>query len=182
MTLCTDTALIRNYIGGDERAFAQIVQRYHHSLWWTARRMALSDFDAQDILQEAYFRAALNLHHYRSECSLKTWLNQLVRNASYDFRKSRYRLQEIALFDDPNAELPHPSYDPIDAMDLTLTLASVLARLSDQQRAILNMVDILGFTIYHTAREMGISSGTLKSRRSRAKRHIRRHHPELVGM
>lgn len=177
----TDTALITKYVRGDDRAFAEIVQRYHHSLWWTARRHVTCDLDAQDILQEAYLRAALGLHHYRSEASLKTWLHQLVRNASYDYKRPRYR-EEIALIDDTGADIPHPTYDPLAALELTLTLASILDRLSEQQRAILIMVDILGHTIYQTADNLGMTSGTLKSRRSRAKRFIRRHHPELVGM
>lgn len=182
MTLCTDNALVSNYVSGDERAFAEIVHRYHHSLWWTARRYAPTDIDAQDILQEAYFKAALNLRHYRAEASLKTWLHQLVRNAGYDYRKHRYRNVEIALIDDASADLPHPSHDPLSALDLTLSLASALSRLNEQQRAVLIMVDILGYTIYHTARELKISDGTLKSRRSRAKYYLRRDHPELVGM
>lgn len=182
MNLCTDTALVSNYIDGDERAFAEIVGRYHNSLWWTARRLVATDFDAQDVLQEAYLRAAMNLKNYRAESSLKTWLHQLVRNASYDYRQVRYRTTEIALVDDADADIPHATYDPLSALDLTLTLASALSRLNEQQRAILIMVDILGHTIYQTAENLGISSGTLKSRRSRAKHYIRRSHPELVGM
>lgn len=178
----TDELLVSRYIRGDDHAFAQIVKRYHHSLWWTARKYVTSDYDAQDILQEAYLRAALNLQHYRADSSLKTWLHRLVLNASYDYRRARYRNDEISILDDATAEIPEITYDPLGALDLTLTLASVLARLSEQQRHILIMMDILGFTLDRAAHDLGISSGTLKSRRSRAKRTIRTRHPELVGM
>ncbi|MEJ5997971.1 sigma-70 family RNA polymerase sigma factor [Corynebacterium sp. H130] len=182
MQLCSDYALVNKFIRGDEKAFAEIISRYHHSLWWTARKTVFTDFDAQDILQEAYLSAALNIHHFRADASLKTWLHRLVLNASHDFRRSRYRIDETVIFDDEDADIPHLTYDPLSAMDLTLTLVSVLGKLNERQRLILIMVDVLGYTIYHTAADLGISAGTVKSRRSRAKHIIRSRHPELVGM
>ncbi|QMV84271.1 sigma-70 family RNA polymerase sigma factor [Corynebacterium hindlerae] len=175
-----DQTLVTDFIAGDDAAFAQIIHRYHHSLWWTARKYVRSDFDAQDVLQEAYLRAALGLRHYRADCSLKTWLHRLVLNASHDYRTARYRSNELSLLDDHTYDFPHPTYNPLDSLDLTLTLINVLHKLNDDQKTILFMVDVLGYTIYRTADDLGISSGTLKSRRSRAKSYIRAKHPELV--
>lgn len=182
MKLSTDHTLVTKYICGDERAFAEIIARYHHSLWWTARRHVSTDYDAQDILQDAYFNAALNMHHYRAEASLKTWLRRLVLNASHDHRRRRYRTEETAIFDDQDVTIPHQTYDPISALDLTLTMATILSCLNEHQRQALIFVDLLGHTIHTAAKEMEVSAGTIKSRRSRAQRIIRTRHPELVGM
>ncbi|MEJ5928491.1 sigma-70 family RNA polymerase sigma factor [Corynebacterium sp. H128] len=182
MTVCTDQTLVSNYIGGDEQAFAEIVHRYHHSLWWAARRQVNTDHDAQDILQEALFRASRTMHMFRADCSLKTWLHRLVSNASYDFRRCRYRSAELLLIDDEAADIPQRTYDPLSALDLTLTLSNVLLRLNENQRRVLLMVDLLGFTVRRAATDLGVSIGTLKSRRSRAMQHLRAHQAELVGM
>lgn len=180
MTLCTDDVLVAQYLGGDGEAFATIVRRYHHSLWWTARRHVACDYDAQDVLQEAYLRAALNLQHFRADCSLKTWLHQLVRNASHDYRTTRYRRSEVSLLDDDGIDFPHPTYDPLESLDLTLTLTTVLQRLTSDQARVLIMVDFLGNKMCSSAAHLGISLGTLKSRRWRAQSYIRSNHPELV--
>lgn len=182
MNLSTDQHLVSMYIRGDDAAFGEIVQRYYGSLWWVARKNVTCDFDAQDILQEALLRASQGLHRFRADCSLKTWLHRLVVNASYDYRTTRYRLSELSLLDDATAEIPHRTYDPLAALDLTLTLSMILAKLSDQQRTVLVLVDLLGFTIARTAEDLGISTGTAKSRRARAQQYIRARYPELVGM
>ncbi|WP_231686563.1 sigma factor [Corynebacterium deserti] len=55
-----------------------MVERHERHLFRAAQRYCRKPEDAQDILQEALLRASRNMHLYRAEASLGTWLHRLV--------------------------------------------------------------------------------------------------------
>ena len=78
----SDEELVDAFIEGDNKAFSTIVERHRTRLTTVARRYTRNDHDAQDVVQEAFLRASCNLHSYRRESALSTWLHRLVKNLS----------------------------------------------------------------------------------------------------
>lgn len=171
--LTPDRALVRAYQAGDHRAFRTIVRRHRGRMMAIAQRYARNDFDAQDIVQDALFKASRNMDSFRSESALTTWLHRLVLNAGYDYaKKADYRRQHVSIDDDDkvtqeaNTFLAH---DPLGNLDKILAMRQILERLPAAQRRALLLIDVAGLSVNTAARELGVRPGTVKSRRSRAR-------------
>lgn len=174
----SDQQLVEAYKGGDPRAFAAIVQRHKTRLAYVARRYSRNENDVEDILQEALFRASRNIHSYRSEATLSTWLHRLVMNAGFDHVKAHNkRWRDISIDDDENVSAdanPVLAHDPTDALERTLVIRQALEALPESQRRALLLIDVAGYSVERAAADMGVQPGTVKSRRARARAALQR--------
>ena len=57
-------------------AFECIVKEYSEQLYWQIRRMVLLHDDANDILQNTFIKAWMNIDYFRGEAKMSTWLNK----------------------------------------------------------------------------------------------------------
>ncbi|WP_257159008.1 sigma-70 family RNA polymerase sigma factor [Corynebacterium cystitidis] len=177
----SDADLVAAFNAGHARAFSEIVRRHRARLTYVARRYAKNDHDVQDIVQEALFRAARNLHSFRNESSLSTWLHRLVINAGHDHMVRRQRSTYVSLDDENKVNQdvnPLLAHDPTTHVERALVLREVVSRLPAAQRRALLLIDVAGLTIERAAQEMGVQPGTVKSRRARARKAI---HQQLTA-
>ena len=65
---------------GDSGAFRVIMRRHNRRLYRVARAVTRDDSEAEDVVQEAYFRAFANLGNFRGDSSLATWLTRIALN------------------------------------------------------------------------------------------------------
>src|SRR5258706_6888255 len=89
-----DSALIREAQLGDTAAFEELVRQYDRAVLRLAVHLTGSQEDGQDIYQEAFLRAYINIGSFRFECSFYTWIYRIVTNLCLDHlrkRSSRYR-------------------------------------------------------------------------------------------
>src|SRR5258706_15924851 len=89
-----DSALIREAQQGNTAAFEELVRQYDRAVLRLAVHLTGSQEDGQDIYQEAFLRAYINLARFRFECSFYTWIYRIVTNLCLDHlrkRSSRYR-------------------------------------------------------------------------------------------
>ncbi|ART20265.1 RNA polymerase subunit sigma [Corynebacterium striatum] len=171
----SDHELVDAFIAGDNKAFSLIVERHRARLAMVARRYTHNDTDAQDVLQEALLRASCNLHKYRRESALSTWLHRLVMNSGYDFLNHRANRENASLDvdfveDDRNHLLAH---NPNENLEDTLALREAMELLHKDHREALYWTDVEGYAIAEVAALQGVAPGTIKSRRARARRALR---------
>ena len=89
----TDHELVRSTLCGDRTAFEAIVSRYSRPLAEFAARKTNRVQDAEDIVQETFLRAYLNLHTFDGRYALKNWLFTIAyRLIISDYRKKRPQL------------------------------------------------------------------------------------------
>ena len=62
------------------RGFEMIVTQYSEQLYWQIRRMVYSHEDANDLLQNTFIKAWLNIDYFRGEAKLSTWLYRIALN------------------------------------------------------------------------------------------------------
>jgi len=93
-----DVELVRTTLKGDRAAFDEIVQRYCRPLAKFAASRTATFQDAEDITQETFLRAYLNLSSYNTKYSLKNWLFTIAYRLiiSAYRKKSPVRLSEHA--------------------------------------------------------------------------------------
>ena len=166
-----DRELLKAHLAGDRRAFAVLAQRYYPQLVAMARRYRRDDFDPLDGVQEGA--------SFRGRSTVATWLTCIVKNACIDH--IRGRLGEISLCDKDEDFETLLSSQPIPCPDVPLrvTMVAALEQLPTDQRDALLYLDIFGYSLQETSRSIGQPSGTLKSRRARARRALRRQLEEV---
>lgn len=84
-----DHASLRLAMAGDERGFADLVQRYDRRAWRVARNLVPSDEDAQDLVQDAFMRVFRNLERFDFSHAFSTWLYRIVTNLAIDLLRKR---------------------------------------------------------------------------------------------
>src|SRR5204863_2809803 len=91
-----DSMLIRRAQQGDTAAFEELVRLYDRSVLRLTVHLTGSEDDGQDIYQEAFLRAYINLSRFRFECSFYTWIYRIATNLCLDhLRRKRIRSREL---------------------------------------------------------------------------------------
>lgn len=174
-----DRSLLKAHLAGDQRAFAVLAQRYYPQLFAMARRYRRDDFDPNDGVQEGLARAMAGAVSFRGNSTVATWLNCIVKNACIDHNRGRFGVTPVCDgeddFDVWLMQKPVPSPD----IALRVTMAAALKQLPADQRDALLYLDIFGYSLQETSRCFGEPSGTLKSRRARARSTLRRQLEEV---
>jgi RNA polymerase sigma-70 factor (ECF subfamily) len=142
-----------------------------------ARTIAKDHHLAEDVVQETFFRAWVNIEKLHSrEGSLRGWLLTVTRNLMTDrLRSAASRHESVGVEDHPevedHAELAEPDIadDVLHSVD---TLAR-LQRLSQEHREVLWHIYWRDRTVDETARILGVPSGTVKSRQHYALAYLR---------
>jgi RNA polymerase sigma factor (sigma-70 family) len=150
----------------DEAAFRALYRRHTPALLGMAARLAGQQWtEVEDVVQEAWLRAAASLPAFRWESSLRTWLSGFVVNVWRERRRSPAGLESAV---DEGQEDAAP-FEHVLRMDLERAVAS----LPEGFRAAIVLHDVEGFTHDQIAGQLGIEPGTSKSQLARARRALR---------
>ena len=176
--------LLARYLAGDTDAFGELARASYDRMWAVALRVCGGDPDeAADALQDAYIAAMRGAQGFRGDAKVSTWLHRIVVNASLDrHRRRKRRAESPYLAEDWGVADPT---DHLSNRELAWELEQALARLPDDQRAAIVLVDVEGWPVAEAARILQVPTGTVKSRcaRGRAKlatdlSHLRNHDDE----
>jgi len=152
----------------DEAAFRSLYRRHTPAVYQLVLRLSgLAASDAEEIVQEAWVRAATGLAAFRWESGLRTWLSAIAINCWREHARARRRETDLA-------DRDVPVLDPRPGRVARLDLERAIAALADGYRAVLVLHDIEGRTHEEIAGLLGIDPGTSKSQLSRARRAVRR--------
>jgi RNA polymerase sigma-70 factor (ECF subfamily) len=125
--------------------------------------------DGDDLAQEALEKALRRLDQFQHGTRLDSWLFRIAQNGWIDQMRSRQSRGRV-MIEDPEADAP--GLDGRSAMDATLTLKKalgVMARLPEEQRAVVALVQIEGYSYREAAEILGVPEGTVNSRLVRAR-------------
>jgi len=172
--------LIEASAKGNVEAFNQLVLTYQQLAYNVAYRMLSDPEDAADATQDAFASAFRNIKSFRGG-SFKAWIMKIITNACYDYLRSRKRRPAISLESATNGE--EMSFDPPDPAvgpeDLALKrevlqlIQHGLSGLPEDQRLVLILSDVQGFSYEEIAEVTGANLGTVKSRLSRGRAALR---------
>ncbi len=93
----SDKELLEKFKGeAPSYAFNLIVRKYQERLYWYIRRVVIDHEDANDVLQNVFLKAWKNLHSFREDANLYTWLYRIATNESLTFLKQKARRQHLS--------------------------------------------------------------------------------------
>jgi len=181
-----DTLLIRQAQQGNTAAFEELVQQYDHAVLRLAIHLTGSQEDGQDIYQEAFLRAYINLPRFRFECSFYTWIYRIVTNLCLDhLRKKNSRGREVITMVSPDGDeeevlnrMPDnsPGASPERSLvgrELRRCIVRALARLSPRERMVFELKHYHGLKLRTVADLLNTTEGTIKNTLFRANHKLR---------
>ena len=160
----TLTHLQSSDVNLQKKAFEQLVSYYSEKLYYQIRKMVISHDDANDILQNTFLKAWINIGFFRGEARLSTWLYKIALNESITFLNKQHAQNNISI-DEADTflieKLEGDEYFDGDAIQLKLQKAILL--LPDKQRAVFNLRYYDEMPYDEMSSIMGTSVGALKA-------------------
>src|SRR3954467_14758707 len=154
----SDAALVRAAQAGSSEAVEELFRRHwpavHRAAWLVVHDAAA----AEDIAQEAFVSALRALDRFDRRRPLAPWLHRIVLNRAIDFSRARALRPETAA-----EALPEPAAPPA-APELGDELVAALADLGPEQRAVVVLRHLLGYTPEERATILDLPRGTVNSR------------------
>src|SRR5712691_4962983 len=83
---------------GDPLAFEEVVRRTYRHVYTQAYRLVGDRQEAEDVAQDAYFRAFRGLAGFRGEAQFETWLYRIVANAAMSHLRRKRRFGEVVTY------------------------------------------------------------------------------------
>ena len=171
-----DLELIRSSKDGDLDSFNMLVEAYQGLVFNVAVRTLGDRRAAEDACQDAFLSAWRNIGGFRGG-SFKAWLLRITVNVCYDRLRKSKRDPSTSLEAMPvELEPPSSAESPEDYVlrrELAQQIQRGLATLPAEQRLAVILCDVQGLTYEEIAQAMKCSLGTVRSRLSRGRAHLR---------
>lgn len=98
-----EQALVERFRRGDDSAFDRIVERHSAEIAALANRLLGWPGDVDDVVQDVFVAAFVNLKKFRGECRLRTWLFTIAVNKCRRHRLRRRRRLQVRRVEDLEA-------------------------------------------------------------------------------
>jgi len=170
--------MIAEALGGDNRAYQKLMDKYHDAIFNFIYRMVRDRGQVEDLTQEAFIKAFASLRSFNEEYAFSTWLYKIATNNSIDYiRKKKLQMFSIdkpieSKDSDFTFELPDDSYEA-DRELITDQRASMLNAAIDQlpekYRIVIRLRHVEERSYGEIAKMLKLPIGTVKAHIFRAR-------------
>ncbi len=167
---------------GDTDAFECLVKKHQKRVLNVAYRMIGDYEEACEVVQDAFLSCYKSIGKFRGDSSFSTWLHAIALNLSRNRRRQLKgrSLKEILPFDGPSDRqesrppLDPPAPDPsaleqLEKKELRAQMEECLKGLDEEQREVIVLRDVQGFSYEEIRDILKTQEGTVKSRLFRAR-------------
>jgi len=184
-----DARLVERCRQGDSAAMEQLILRYQDRIYNVILRMCRNTDDAAELTQETFVKIIKNINEFEGRSSFYTWAFRIAVNLTLNYcqrnvrlglksldveekehnRQAKRQLKEVLT----DESCPDPAL-LAQNKELCEIVIQSLMKLDDAHRAVVVLRDIEGMNYARIAEVLDIELGTVKSRLSRARSHLRK--------
>jgi RNA polymerase sigma-70 factor (ECF subfamily) len=168
-----EASLVEEARRGDRNAFGELVCRYYPGVVQVIYRLCNDAGLAEDMAQEAFLRAWINLPSFHPQSSLRNWLYRIAVNATLDVLRHR---PEERLEDDAAEMIADQTASPESALiekESTVLVQKALSSLPEAARSVLVLREYGGLSYQEIAGVLEVPVGTVMSRLNYARNRLR---------
>ncbi len=145
------------------KGFEALVNQYSEKLYWQVRRIVLIHDDANDVVQNAFIKAWMNIDSFMGKSKIFTWISRIAINEALDFARKKQKKEGISADEDmavANRLLADEYFDG----DLTQAqLEEAISRLPEVQRTVFRLRYFDEMKYADISAMLGTSEGALKA-------------------
>jgi RNA polymerase sigma-70 factor (ECF subfamily) len=181
-TTISDSDIINRVIQGESALFELLIRKNNPFLYKTGRSYGLNHHDTQDLMQEAFIAAYMNLQKFQQRSSFKTWIVQIMLNLCYrrthklSFRNEKpgnllltEKTTPVFMSDQHN-----DAYQNTISRELIHAIETALLNIPVEYRMVFSLRELNGMNTSETAEALAISETNVKVRLNRAKHMLRK--------
>ncbi|RZJ27956.1 MAG: sigma-70 family RNA polymerase sigma factor [Flavobacterium sp.] len=176
-TQYSDSEVISKILAGDPALFEILIRRYNSFLYKAGRAYNYSHDDTQDLMQESFIAAYIDLKKFEGRASFKTWILKIMLNKCWHRKeKASFKNETRAEITDQSKPLYTSSNDiqkTIMNRELSQVIEKALAEIPENYRIVFTLREISGLNIAETADALAITDENVKVRLNRAKKMLR---------
>ncbi|HUX67106.1 MAG TPA: sigma-70 family RNA polymerase sigma factor [Terriglobales bacterium] len=172
-------ALMRRCQGRDPSAFEELVKRFQPRVASVIRGILRNSNDCDDIAQQVFAKVYFGLDRFNYQSAVATWIYKIAVNECYDYlRKQKVRKATILadLSEEESARvenldvLAHAGIaGPERQLEMRELANKLLARLDSEDRVLLVLKEIEGYSVREVAQILSLNENTVKVRLFRAR-------------
>jgi len=175
-----DETLIEECRNGNRQAFGELVTKYQSLVYGLCYSMVGNFADAQDLSQEIFLKAFVNLYQLREPSKFGRWLNRLANNmCKMWLRKNRQRFVSIESLNQEQLISQQNDMREHEVESMHDSLQKAINSLSHKNRLAFVLYYMNGKSCKEVSEFLGVSVDVVKSRLSQARKHLRK---ELITM
>jgi RNA polymerase sigma-70 factor (ECF subfamily) len=174
----TDYYLVKAAVNGDQKAYAELLDRYKDAIYYLILKMVNNSVDAEDLTIEAFSKAFKNIDQYSPKYAFSTWLFKIATNNCVDFmRKKRCQTVSMDNQDSENENVttynfktsePNPE-EHIIKNQKNENLRELVKKLKPRYRTLIELRFFEEYSYDEIAKELDMPLGTVKAQLFRAK-------------
>ena len=175
-----DVALVKRALEDkDQKAYAELMDRYQSAIFHLVNRMVFSEDDAEDLTIESFTKAFKRLHQYTPAFAFSTWLFKIASNHTIDFiRKKRINALSLdrgfsnAEGDRMEISVKDEGLDPMEALqkqERIERMREVVSQLKDRYKRLVELRYFEEKSYEEISEELNLPLGTVKAQLFRAR-------------
>lgn len=168
---------------GDQSAYEDVVSFYQNKIYQHVYRMLGNQHEAEDIAQEAFIRAYINIHSFDDRRKFSTWLYRIATNLTIDRirkRKPDYYLdaemkgtEGLDMYSRLATDDPLPE-EEVEGLELQNHIHQEISTLPPKYRGVIILRYLEEFSLQEISDILDIPLGTVKTRIHRGREALRK--------
>jgi RNA polymerase sigma-70 factor, ECF subfamily len=170
--------LVRLAQSGEEAAFEELIRRHQQRVFGLVSGILRRREDVEDVVQQVFLKVFVSLKRFDQRAAFSTWLYKISVNECWDYlRKKKVRplVYEADLSEEQVSRLDgvvsadRPPASPMDRAEARDLLERMMEKLPEQDRALLVLKEVEGFSVQELAEILDLNVNTVKVRLFRAR-------------
>ena len=178
-----DKVLVAAAKSGSSRAFDVLVERHSRRIRRLAQRVTRGRQDAEDVVQQSFQKAFVQLQKFEGRSSFYTWLTRIAINEALMCLRTNHRAHVVSMDELTNGEEnalvlqirdlgASPEWS-CSQRERERILSFAMKQLTPGIRTALQLYELEERSLKESAQMMGVSVATAKSRVFRGRRKLR---------
>jgi RNA polymerase sigma-70 factor, ECF subfamily len=173
-----DRELVRLAQNGTESAFEELIRRHQQRVSALVNSILHRRGDVEDVVQQVFLKVFVSIKRFDQRSAFSTWLYKITVNECWDYlRKKKVRpltyesemSEEQASHLDAYMAVDRPPDSPSERAEVKELLDWMLAQLPEQDRELLVLKEMEGFSVHELAEILNLNVNTVKVRLFRAR-------------
>ena len=147
-----------------DSAFKELITLYKERLYWHIRHIVKSHDDTDDVLQNTFIKIYKNIHNFKGDSKLFSWMYRIATNESLTFIKQRAKQLQMSNEDIKQLAIDNLKADVyFEGDDIQYKLQQAIATLPEKQQLVFNMKYFQDIKYKDMAQILDTSEGALKA-------------------